>query len=199
MSIDRWLVALVFLVPGCTESAAESALTDTPAEDSEGGAADLPRASSLDAANFEDAAADIGPLASFTVTLGTGRKRHVSLVDGDTLYLELGHQGLQHVLVSIRGDGLAQDRHRVEFTLTRADGVAVSQPANVSLPFAALPDGSGAQLLGYQLVIVDPALGVGHSAVLRVGVHGPEDELAVDERTVQLQWAPDGWDPDAAE
>ena len=135
--------------------------------------------------------------ASFEATLGTGRETYMPLVDGDTLFLELGHQGLQHVLVSIRLHGLPQDRYTVDLLLIREDGVAVSEPAHVRLPFALMADESGVELLGYTLVVVDPVLGVGHDALLRIAVEGPEGDVAVDERNVHVEWAPEDWNPDA--
>ena len=137
------------------------------------------------------------PEASFDVHLGTGRETHMPPMDGDTLHLELGHQGLQHVLVSIQLSRLPQGRYYVDFILVRGDGVAISEPARVGLPFSAISGGDGVELLGYTLVVVDPALGVGHDAVLRVLVEGPDDEVGADQRSVHVEWAPEGWDPDA--
>ena len=137
------------------------------------------------------------PEASFDVILGTGRETYVPIVNGETMYLELGNQGLQHVLVSIRLPGLPQDRYLVDFRLVRNDGVAVSEPARVRLPFNMMPDGSGVELLGYTLVVAEPSLGVGHDGVLRVTVEGPDEEVAADERNVHVEWAPVDWNPDA--
>ena len=134
--------------------------------------------------------------APFDVLMGTGRQRYMPLFDGDIMYLELGHQGLQHVLVSIRLMGLPQGRYVVDFQLVREDAVAVSEPARVRLPFAELSDGSGAELLGYTLVVADPVLGVGHDAILRVAIEGPEGGIGMAERRVHVEWAPDGWNPD---
>jgi len=137
------------------------------------------------------------PDAPFDMILGTGRETYVPIVDGDTLYLELGHQGLQHVLVSVQLLGLPQDRYYVDFQLVRNDGVTVSEPAYVRVPFNHMADESGAELLGYTLVVADPDLAVGHDAVLRVAVEGPEGGVAMDERKVHVEWAPEGWNPDA--
>lgn len=136
------------------------------------------------------------PDAPFDVLVGTGRETYVPIVDGDTMFLELGHQGLQHVLVSIRLLGLPEDRYFVDFQLVRNDGVAVSEPSRVRVPFSEMPDGSGSELLGYTLVVADPELGVGHDGVLRVAVEGPEGNVAMDERAVHVEWAPEGWNPD---
>jgi len=144
-----------------------------------------------------DVEPEVAPVPSFDVTLGTGRNSHVALADGDILYLEYGNQGLQHVLVSIRIADLPQARYRVDFSLVRDDGVAISEPAWVRVPFAAVPDGAGVELTGYQLVVIDPALGIGRNATLRVVVEGPDGGLGWDERGVRVEWAPDGWDPDA--
>ena len=134
--------------------------------------------------------------APFDVLMGTGRQRYMPLFDEDIMYLELGHQGLQHVLVSIRLMGLPQGRYVVDFQLVREDAGAVSEPARVRLPFTELSDGSGAELLGYTLVVADPVLGVGHDAVLRVAVEGPDGGIGMAERRVHVEWAPDGWNPD---
>ena len=136
------------------------------------------------------------PEASFDVILGTGRETYVPIVNGETMYLERGNQGLQHVLVSIRLPGLPQDRYLVDFQLVRNDGVPVSEPARVRLPFNTMADGSGVELLGYTLVVADPALGVGYDGVLRVTVEGPDDEVAAYQRNIHVEWAPVDWNPD---
>ena len=181
-----WTVLAVLLcVAGCSDDAAERP-----------GAASGEPVFEADAFSGSVADAMTGPDAPFDLTVGTGRNTHMPLSDGDTLHLELGHQGLQHVLVSIQLVGLPQDRYPVDFQLIRNDGVAVSEPTRVRLPFIATQDGSGAELLGYTLVVLEPALGVGHDAVLRVAVEGPEGGVVADQREVHVEWAPEGWDPD---
>ena len=196
--MNRWasrlLCGVLFGVVGCADdtavdaSAPASHATESPISPTE----DAAEAAGLDERDEQNSSE-----ASFDVIVGTGRDTHVPIDEGDTVYLELGHQGLQHVLVSLRLIGLEQARYVVDFTLIRDDGVSVSEPSRVRLPFSALPDGSGVELLGYTLVVADPALGVGHDAVLRVAVDGPDGEVATDERRVHVEWAPEGWDPDA--
>ena len=189
----RWALAALLCAAGCADDPAD---TSDVAQDAQlvsdgatAGESDTSSETEIDTANL--------PQASFEVTLGTGRKTHMPLADGDTLHLELGHQGLQHVLVSIRLDGLPQARYDVDFLLLRDDGVAIAGPTQIRLPFVGMPDGSGAELFGYTLVVMEPDLGVGHDALLSVAVEGPEGDVAMDERSVHVEWAPEGWDPDA--
>lgn len=149
-----------------------------------------------DAAPTDSAAESHSEIPAFDVVVGTGRQTFVPLNGKDTLYLEQGSQGLQHVLVSIRIDGLPQARYAVDFSLVRNDGVAVSEPAWVKVPFASQSDGIGVELLGYQLVVADPALGVEQDGVLRIEVEGPDGTRGSDERAVHIAWAPVGWEPD---
>jgi len=188
-----WLVtSVVFGSIACNETGAE-VLVDQSAADVYSSEVS---SSTVEVEGASDVHELVHPEASFGVVLGTGRNRLMPLSDGDVLYLELGHQGLQHVLVSIRLSGLPQDRYVVDFQLIRDDGIAVSEPARVRLPFVALSDGSGVELLGYTLVVVEPALGIGRDAVLRVSVEGPNGEFGRDERRVRVEWAPHGWNPD---
>ncbi len=193
--MSRWatrlLLALLLCANGCDSNTA-TAPTNTGG--SPGSSADTVSGRAASGSSRDQEAL---PEASFDIVVGTGRNTYMPLSDGDTLYLELGHQGLQHALVSVRALDLAQDRYVVDFKLIRDDGVTISEPARVRLPFKEMADGSGAELLGYTLVVADPALGVGHDGVLRVTVEGPEGGIAVDERNVSVEWAPSDWDPDA--
>ena len=186
-------LAALLCAAGCADDAAEisDVSLDTQLVADAGPAAENDTSSGveLDTVNL--------PEASFDVTLGTGRTTHKPLADGDTLHLELGHQGLQHVRVSSRLGGLPQARYDVDFLLLRDDGVAVAGPTRIRLPFIGMPDESGAELFGYTLVVMEPELGVGHSALLSVAVEGPAGDGAMDERSVQVEGAPEGWDPDA--
>ncbi len=140
---------------------------------------------------------DAGVPAPFEVEIGTGRETFKTLNDGDTLYLERGFQGLQHVLVSVRAPELEEARYLVDFSLTRTrDDEVVSEPSVVRLPFEA-SSGAGVQITGYQLVIRDPDEAVGEEAVVRMVLENDNDEHSADARTVNVAWAPDGWDPDA--
>ena len=187
------ILTLAFVLWGCEgTSHSEGQPGTTRTQDGFGNGVEEERVSLLNA--FDST---LVSEATFEATLGTGRETYMPLDDGDTLFLELGHQGLQHVLVSIRLHGLPQDRYTVDLVLVREDGVAVSEPAHVRLPFALMADESGVELLGYTLVVVDPVLGVGHDALLRIAVEGPEGDIAVDERNVHVEWAPEDWNPDA--
>ena len=171
------------------ESTNSSAMVESPMSDS----GDIESASTP----IEELDLSALPEAPFDVFIGTGRETFVPLMDGQTLFLELGHQGLQHVLVSIRVQGLPQDRYVVDFQLTRDDGVAISEPARLRLPFKEIPDEEGVELLGYTLVVGEPSLGVGQSGTLRATVEDPDGLIAADERSVNIEWAPEGWNPDA--
>lgn len=146
--------------------------------------------------------ADAGPAPTtienaFEIELGTGRETFQPLDDGDTIYLEAGFQGAQHVLASVRV-ALPEGRYLSDFTLVRADGTQLSEPSRVRVPYAeSAPE--GAALLGYRVVVgndeVDNA--VGEDATLQVVVEDADGGAALDERDVHVEWAPEGWNPDA--
>jgi len=188
------LLSSLLLGFGCGGDSSSEAI-DTPLSPEE--SADPVLGSEASAGLIDEFDAATIPDAPFDMILGTGRETYVPIVDGETLFLELGHQGLQHVLVSVRLFGLPQDRYFVDFQLVRNDGVTVSEPAYVRVPFNDMADGSGAELLGYTLVVADPELAVSHDAVLRVAVEGPEGGIVMDEREVHVEWAPEDWNPDA--
>jgi hypothetical protein len=146
-----------------------------------------------------EAATDAGPSSDFPIELGSGRETFQALDDGATLYLERGFQGAQHVLSSVRIEGPASGRYLTTLDLVRDDGTQLSEPSSVSLPYAELDDGSGAELLGYRLVVGNDAVedAIGRDAKVSVVVEVPDVGSAYDERRVHLEWAPDGWDPDA--
>jgi hypothetical protein len=138
------------------------------------------------------------PLPSdFPLELGTGRETFQPLADGDTVYLEAGFQGLQHVLASVRSDALAEGRYMTDFSLVHTDGTRLSEASRVRAPYA--DAGGEVSLTGYRVVVGDDTVdaAVGAQAVLRVVVEDGEGGQAADERRVQVEWAPEGWDPDA--
>ena len=162
----------------------------------DGGAADDDGGADADGGAVDDGG-DAPLPSAFDIDIGTGRNTFVALDDGETLYLESGFQGLQHVLVSVRTP-LEPGRYFADFSLVRRDDeVLVSEPSRVRIPFESDDGASGvtASLFGYQLVVAEPDEAVGFSARLRVEIEGPAG-VGYDERDVVVQWAPDGWDPD---
>jgi hypothetical protein len=144
-----------------------------------------------------DAGASVGD--AFALELGTGRETFRPLVDGDTVFLERGFQGAQHVLASVHV-ALEEGRYLSDFALVRDDGVQLSEPSRARVPFAARDDGDGAQLTGYRVVVGDDDVeaAVLRQATLSVVVEDADGGSARDERSVFVAWAPEGWDPDAS-
>ena len=133
---------------------------------------------------------------AFPVEIGSGRERFVALNDGETAFLERGFQGAQHVLVSVRLTGMPQDRYLVDFQLVRDDGLLLSEPSRVRVPFVETAE--GAEVTGYRLVVGNESLddALGASATLSATVEADEGS-ARDAREVEVELAPENYDPDA--
>jgi len=142
--------------------------------------------------------AGVAPSNAFAVELGTGRETFQALAGGDTLYLESGFQGAQHVLVSVRLPELAQGRYLTEFLLARDDGLQLSEPSRTRVPYADEGEG-GAEVTGYRVVVGNDTVedAVDQSATLSVVVEDAEGGTASASHDVHVEWAPEGWDPDA--
>jgi hypothetical protein len=134
--------------------------------------------------------------APFVVELGSGRERFVPLADGDTAFLERGFQGAQHVLVSVRAEDLPEDRYLVNFELVRDDGLLLSEPSRVRVPFES--NEAGAQITGYRLVVGNEKLedALGSTATLSATVEADLGSSG-DERQVEVELAPEDYNPDA--
>ena len=99
--MSRWatrlLLALLLCANGCD---GDTATAPTHTGGYLGSSADTASGRSASESRREREAL---PEATFDILVGTGRNTYMPLSDGDTLYLELGHQGLQHALVSVQG------------------------------------------------------------------------------------------------
>ncbi|RKG88399.1 hypothetical protein D7V97_42775 [Corallococcus sp. CA053C] len=124
--------------------------------------------------------------------MGTGGM-FTALQDGDTVELNSGFQGGQHVFVSLRAWELTTLSSRVELSLERtSDGNRVSVPYEVDLRFSPSPQpGEPAMLEGLLLQVTDASKAVGQEVRLNASFESNTGEHGSDSRTVIIQWASD--------
>jgi hypothetical protein len=133
------------------------------------------------------------PQPSQSLELGTGRQQFTPLTDGDTLRVQRGCQGGQHIFVSLRAWGLPPEPVMVELSLTRTeDELKVSLPYRVRYLFTQgstsdAPD----ELPGLLLVIPEPDKAVGKEVRLTAAVQTDPGDRATHARTGTLQWGAD--------
>lgn len=129
-----------------------------------------------------------GPLRQ--VEVGTGRA-FTPVENGDTLELNNGGQGSQHVYVSMRVWELTNPNAEVKLSLERvSDGESLSAPYKVNLRFIHPPSASEPSLLeGLLLVVQDPSESVGREVRLTASFENDDGEHGSDSRTGTLQWA----------
>jgi len=132
------------------------------------------------------------PSPDMRLEVGAGREQFTPLAEGDTLWIQQGCQGSQHMFVSLRAWGLPSDPVLVELSLTRTDdGKKVSASYRVRYLFA---QGSGEEapdeLPGLLLQITDPDAAVGRTVRLSASVETDSGARVADVRTGPLQWGP---------
>lgn len=133
------------------------------------------------------------PPPALRVEAGTGRAgQFTPVAEGDTLRLQRGCQGSQHVFVSLRAWGLASDKALVNLALRRTgDSQVVSLPYRLRLPFTSPSPGGPAELTGLLLVVPEPAQALGRAVTLEASVEDEAGHSASDRRAATLQWGPD--------
>jgi hypothetical protein len=133
------------------------------------------------------------PPSDQRLEVGTGRQQFTPLSDGDTLRVQRGCQGGQHVFVSLRAWGLPSDPVMVELSLTRTeDGQKVSLPYRVRYLFAqSTEEGTPDELPGLLLVVPEPDQAVGKQVRLTATVEPDFNTRVSDSRTGTLQWGAD--------
>lgn len=133
------------------------------------------------------------PTPTLRVEVGTGRTgQFTPVAEGDTLRLQRGCQGSQHVFVSLRAWGLAPDKALVTLALRRTgDSQVVSLPYRLRLPFTSPSPTSPAELTGLLLVVPEPAEALGRAVALEASVEDEAGHSASDRRAGTLQWGPD--------
>jgi hypothetical protein len=133
------------------------------------------------------------PAPPLRVEVGTGRSgQFTPVAEGDTLRLQRGCQGSQHIFVSLRAWGLAPDKALVTLALRRtADGQVVSLPYRLRLPFTSPSPEAPAELTGLLLVVPEPTEALGRGVALEATVEDEAGHSASDRRGGTLQWGPD--------
>lgn len=176
------LVALVFLIGACASTGGQQAPEDGgPGPVAQDGAAIAP---SRDAG---------GPLP-FAIAVGLGEPgAYLPPLPDETLLLQRGCQGAQHVFTAIRARGTKGALARVEVRVFRTrDGVLVSVPLDVRLPYEPDPYSTGIKrITGLTPVIEVPGDVVGDAVEVRVAVTDDGGERAEGLVRGRVEWGPD--------
>jgi len=158
-----WLAAGIAasLVVGCGESDAGDAAVDAGGHSADATTIDASADAGVtpnDLGSDPGDAPDAGTVG-LAVTVGTGALgEFVPHEDGQTLRLQRGCQGSQHVFTSVRVNGAAGARITVGVRIVRvSDGLLVSVPFELRLPFDADAPPGVRQITGLTPVIEDPA------------------------------------------
>ncbi|WP_426752628.1 hypothetical protein [Myxococcus sp. Y35] len=127
------------------------------------------------------------------IAVGVGRPgQYTPVKPGDTLRLQRGCQGSQHVFVSLQAWELDPLIATVELTLTRqSDGQQVSLPYQLRLPFEPATAQRPAMLSGLLLVVPEPSEALGAHVTLHARIEDTSGQDATDSREGVIQWGPD--------
>ncbi|MCB9593554.1 MAG: hypothetical protein H6719_12540 [Sandaracinaceae bacterium] len=128
------------------------------------------------------------------LTLGTGEGQFSTFEDGETLGLVSGCQGLQHVWVAMRGQGVDPRGTLVNASFRRAsDGVVVSQVFQVRISMQPVDGQDGVyELYGLTVIIPTPDDAIGQDLLLSATVTDRDGVAITDERPVRVDWGPGG-------
>lgn len=123
-----------------------------------------------------------------TVELGTGELRFEPLAPMQEVELAHGAQGLWHVWMSLRAEGLDPTRAMLEIA-TVIDGTERTSRAPVTLK-PETPDGDMLVLVGWPVVIADPEQASGKAIRIAVSLTDQEGANASDSRDILVHWTP---------
>jgi hypothetical protein len=142
-----------------------------------------------DGGSAADGSAPAGP----ELRLGTGcLGQYAPITDGDTLRMERGPQGAQHVWLSLRARNMNTSRALVQLRgRDPADTEDLAFPADLFLTFTESgPDGFD-QLSGLRLIIKDGDGAAGQPLLIRATVseQEPGSISLEEERLVHIEWA----------
>lgn len=122
-----------------------------------------------------------------TLEIGTGEADFTPVVDGGTVEMHVGCQGLQHVWVALRTRALSPTRNIVEIQAVRLrDGFVTSMPFTARLSFVA--SGDSASLAGLPMVIEDPSAVLGEEIEIRSTVRDMSGAYAMATKRVMIVW-----------
>ncbi|NVJ12635.1 hypothetical protein [Myxococcus sp. AM010] len=127
------------------------------------------------------------------VAVGVGRPgQYAPVQPGDTLRLQRGCQGSQHVFVSLQAWSLEPLTATVSLSLTRqSDGQRVSLPYQLRLPFEPATEQRPAMLSGLLLVVPEPSEALGERVTLEARLEDAGGQSATASREGVVQWGPD--------
>lgn len=130
---------------------------------------------------------------SLQVTVGVGERGVFQMVrDGETLRLQRGCQGSQHIFTSLRIQPASAGPLQVSVTVSRqADGVVVSAPLSLRLPAEPSDDPHAVQLTGLTPVIEAPREVVGHEVLIRAEVTSSDGSHGEDQLVGTVEWGLD--------
>lgn len=132
------------------------------------------------------------PDPSLRLELGTGQQ-FTPLADGETLLLQQGCQGSQHIFVSLRAWGLPPNPVMVDLSLTRTeDGQRVAPAYRVRFLFAQGTGDAPDELPGLVFQLTQPAQAVDRTVRLTATVETDAGQLTEDSHTGPLEWGPPG-------
>ncbi|MFO0638986.1 MAG: hypothetical protein U0183_07225 [Polyangiaceae bacterium] len=137
---------------------------------------------------------DSGASLPFAIAVGLGEPgAYLPPLPDETLLLQRGCQGAQHVFTSIRARGPKGNLARVEIRVLRSrDGVLVSVPLDVKLPYEPDPFGERIKRIsGLTPVIEVPGDVVGDVVEIRVSVTDDGGERAEGLVRGRVEWGPD--------
>lgn len=130
------------------------------------------------------------PDPSPRLEVGTGQQ-FTPLADGETVLLQRGCQGGQHIFVSLRAWGLPPDPVMVDLSLMRTeDGQRVSPPYRVRLLFAQGTGEAPDELTSLVFQLIHPDQAVGRTVRLMASVETDTGQIVEDSHTGPLQWGP---------
>lgn len=134
------------------------------------------------------------PMLPPELVLGVGEGRFEPFDDGATLDLVSGCQGLQHVWVAMRGQGIDPRGTLVDLSLRRvADDVMVSQVFRVRISMQPVAELDGVyELYGLTAIVPTPDDAIGQDLLLRATVTDRAGLEIADERPVRIAWGPGG-------
>ncbi|MCA9605377.1 MAG: hypothetical protein KC619_07270 [Myxococcales bacterium] len=134
------------------------------------------------------------PILDPILELGTGEGTFNTFEDGQTLDLVSGCQGLQHVWVAMRGQGVDPRGTLVVVSLRRAsDGVMVNQVFEVRISMRPVDEMPGIyQLYGLTLIVPTPEDAIGQDLLLSATVTDRNGVVIADERPVRVDWGAGG-------
>lgn len=181
--IRRALVLVLGLVlAGCASATGEPAPMDGGrVPEGEDGAAVAP-------------ARDAGGALPFAIAVGLGEPgAYLPSLPDETLLLQRGCQGAQHVFTAIRARGAKGALARIEVRVLRSqDGMLVSVPLDVRLPYEPDPFSAGLKrITGLTPVIEVPGDVVGNQVEIRVAVTDDGGERAEGLVRGKVEWGAD--------